>query len=270
LADFLDSTAALEPRDAAPFASMVCFLHPETWERNGDVVTPVEVADAFEREPVAGTRLVLMKPGDRWEHDTTFASDPGDFYTNRASWLEKLREEAAAAVERSLQEEAQRSVSPAELTAYFTAFLRSVPRAAGVLVRRPVVLKVREQDGYCVLDWRRRRARMETTVPENYATLIEVPTGVLAGAIADGIMHFVHISMRFRGRLGRQGVTTDFAFWTLLTMWELGYLPLRRTLNPRFGMAAWRRRSEITAMARTALGGRGPMAARMTTRFMSD
>ncbi|HET6811066.1 MAG TPA: MBL fold metallo-hydrolase [Acidimicrobiales bacterium] len=270
VADFLDSTRALEPRDAAPFASMVCFLHPETWERNGDVVTPVEVADAFERDPVVGTRLILMKPGDRWEHHHPFTSDPGDFYTNRSSWLEKLREEAAPAVVRSLQDEAERSVSPAELTAYFTGFLRSVPRAAGLMVRRPVVLKVRDREGYCVLDWRRRRARMEPELPDHYASLIEVPAGVLAGAVADHIVHFVHISMRFRGRLGRQGVTTDFAFWTLLTMWELGYLPLRRLLTPRFGAAAWRRRSEIIGMARTALGGRGPMAARMTSRFMSD
>ena len=270
VADFLDSTRALEPRDAAPFASMVCFLHPETWERNDDVVTPVEVADAFEQEPVPGTRLVLMKPGDRWEHDTAFTSDPGDFYTNRQSWLEKLRAEAAPAVERSLREESERTIAPDRLTAYFTEFLRSVPRAGRLLVRRPVVVKVREQDGYCVLDWRRRRARIESEVPDDFASLIEVPAGVLAGAVADHIVHFVHISMRFRGRLGREGVTTDFAFWTLLTMWELGYLPLRRIATPRFGAAAWRRRSEITAMARAALGGRGPMAARMTSRFMSD
>ena len=270
VADFLDSTGALEPRDAAPFASMVCFLHPETWDRNADVVTPVEVADAFEREPVTGTRLIIMKPGDTWDHDTTFNSDPGDFYSNRPSWLEKLREEAAPAVGRSREEEAGRSVSPDELTGYFTEFLRAVPRAAGLLVRRPVVFKVRDRDGYYVLDWRRRRARMEATVPDGYASVIEVPAGVLAAAVADHIVHFVHISMRFRGRMGREGVTTDFAFWTLLTMWELGYLPLRHLLTPRFGAAAWRRRSEITAMARTALGGRGPMAARMTSRFMSD
>jgi UDP-MurNAc hydroxylase len=270
IADFLDSTRALEPRDAAPFASMVCFLHPETWERNQDVVTPVEVADAFEKDPVAGTRLIIMKPGDCWAHDEAFTSDTGDLYTNRPSWLEKLREEAAPAVERSLQEESERALSPSQLTSYFTKFLRALPRPAGLVLRRPIVFKVREHDAYCVLDWRRRRARVEAQVPEDYASLIEVPTGVLAGAVSDRIVHFVHISMRFGGRLGRQGVTTDFAFWTLITMWELGYLPLRRILTPRFGSVVWRRRSEIVGLLRAAVGGRGPMAARMTSRFMSD
>lgn len=270
VADFLDATRALAPRNAAPFASMVCFLHPESWERNQDMVTPVEVADAFQEAPVAGTELLLMKPGDRWEHDVAFASDPGNFYTNRSEWLEKLRAEAAPAVERSLREELDRHLAPGELATYFTKFLRALPPGIGVILRKPVVIKVAGTDVHCILDWRHRRARLAGAAPPGFASVIEVPEAVLAAAIADHIVHFVHISMRFHTRLGRAGVSTDFTFWTLLTMWELTYLPLRRSLTPRFASVIWGRRAEIWALASAAVRGRGPMASRMTSRFMSD
>ena len=268
--DFLDATRALAPRHAVPAASMVCFLHPETWERNQDVVTPLEVAEAFARDPAPGTCLTVMNPGDAWAHDEAFRSSPGDHYCNRERWLEKLRAEAAPVVDRSLEEEAGRTPSAEELTDYFSEFLRSVPRALGTLARGPVVLKVRGEEWCCVLDWRRRRAQTEAAVPEGCASLIEVPAGVLGSAVAGRIVHFIHISMRFSARLGAGGVRTDFAFWSLLTLWELGYLPLRRNLTPRFAAAVWARRAEVGRLAGAAVSGRGPLAARMASHFISD
>lgn len=270
VSDFLESVRALEPRNAVPFASMVCFLHPDTWERNGDMVTPLEVAEGFAEDPVSGVELVLMKPGDTWDHAAPFRADVGDYYENRAGWLEKLRAEAAPAVRRSLDEEAERVLEPADLASYFTRFLRELPRPARLLVREPVVVKVRDREVYCVVDWRARRARIAGRAPDRYASLIEVPEGVLASAVVDRIFHFIHISMRFRGHLQAGGVSTDFAFWTLLTMWELGYLPLRRLMTPRFAGVAWRRRDEGVGLVSAAVKGRGSMAQRMAGRFMSD
>lgn len=269
VADFIDSAKALRPRDAAPFASMVCFLHPETFGRNSTVVTPPEVAAGLRRAPVPGTEVVLMKPGDTWHHDRPFTGDLGDYYSERDSWLARLAEERAPVIARSLAEERSVELRPAAVEAYFSAFVRAVPRPARLLVRRPIVFKVRGEDLFFVLRWRERRATVQAAPPEDYGSLIEVPAAVLAAAVENRIVHFVHISMRFQGEIRAGGVTGEFALWTLLGLYELGYLPARRLLTRRFASVCWRRRHELWALARTALVSRGSMAARMTSRFMA-
>jgi len=91
---------------------------------------------------------------------------------------------------------------------------------------------------------------------------------VLADAIANQIVHYVHISMRFHDHLEPGGVGDDLAFWGLLGIWELGYLPARRLARPRMLRAAWRRRAELLQAARGALG-RGSLAERMSGQLAS-
>jgi UDP-MurNAc hydroxylase len=267
--DFVVAARALRPRVAAPFASMVCFLHPDSFARNDDVVTPLEVAAGMEAAPVDGTEVVLFKPGDRWTSGRPFHSDLGDYYSERPQWLERLRTEHGPAIEASLKEEDARPLDERALAEYFGRFVAAVPRPARLLLRRPIVFKVRGQEVYCVLSWRRRRAEVVHRRPEDYGSLVEVPAGVLAAAIEQRIVHFVHISMRFEGEIRRGGLSGEFALWTLLGIYELGYLPLRRLCTARFASVCWHRRRELLGFVTAALRTRGPMAARMTSRFMA-
>ena len=39
--------------------------------------------------------------------------------------------------------------------------------------------------------------------------------------------------MRIRTELAADGIQSDLGFWGVLMMWELGYLPLRRSGRPQ-------------------------------------
>ena len=121
-------------------------------------------------------------------------------------------------------------------------------------MRRPIVFEVEgDPEPYWVVDVRHRRVERSATVPDRAASVITAPPGVLADAIANQIVHYVHISMRFHDHLEPGGVSDDLAFWGLLGIWELGYLPVRRLGRPRMLRAAWRRRAELRQAARGAL-----------------
>ncbi len=282
IADFVASVRTLRPRYALPFASMVCFLHPDSWPRNADVITPPEIADALAESPVPGTEVLVLGPGDTWEHRsdgpgagpaTTSVirrADVADYYAARHERLEALRVQASPAIDRSLAEEATEVPDVATVTDYLDRFLHALPLGIGVVLRRPVLLRIIGERACWVLDWRTRRAERVEAPPVTFASCVELPAAVLARAIRDRILHFVHISMRFRTHVREGGISIDFAFWSLLAMWELGYLPLRRLVNRRFVSVAWRRRAELLALAGAALGQRGPLAARMASRFIAS
>ncbi len=61
---------------------------------------------------------------------------------------------------------------------------------------------------------------------------------MLADAIEKRILHFVHGSMRIRVDLRPGGVNEDLAFWGLLMIWEIGYLPAGNLASFRFVDAA--------------------------------
>jgi hypothetical protein len=71
-----------------------------------------------------------------------------------------------------------------------------------------------------------------------------VAPAILADAIEKRILHFVHGGMRIRVSLRPGGVNEDLAFWGLLMIWEIGYLPARNLASRRFVDAVWRRRRE--------------------------
>src|ERR1700679_2894823 len=91
LVDFLGTAAGTSPRYAVPFASMTCFLHPETAARNDEIVRPSDLVSAFQRSPVPGTELVVMTPGDAWDEESGFSLSPVDPFSEFDATLERLR-----------------------------------------------------------------------------------------------------------------------------------------------------------------------------------
>jgi Beta-lactamase superfamily domain len=169
----------------------------------------------------------------------------------------------------ALAEEVDGGVSYERFADYFTSFLRSLPALPlRLLFRRSVAFDMPEagHKRYWVLDFRRRVVWRSSRLPDEHGTLIRVPEGVLADAIEKRIVHLVHVSMRLRVRLRRGGTREDFAFWGLLALFELGYLPLRKSLTPRAASVLWARRAELLDMAGN-LTRRGGFAQRLSGNY---
>jgi UDP-MurNAc hydroxylase len=273
--DFCEAIDEIQPRVAVPFASMVGFLHPETRHCNAFLVTPPEVKAAYEvRHPGSPTEIVTMAPGDSWDSDEGFTRADTDWYADRDEHLAELASIAEPAIARSTYEESTRTMTFTDFEEFFTRFLRALPPLSGRLaVKRPIAFvpdPLEPGEGACwVVDVRRRAVVMTDELPADTASVITVPRGVLADAVANTIVHYVHISMRFHTRLLPGGTGDDLAFWGLLTIWELGYFPPRRALRPRMLATGWRRRRELLQAAGRALRPGGSFVDRMSGQLAS-
>lgn len=269
LDEFIEATRTLRPRHAVPFANMVAFLHPESWAANAAMITPDELREAFDRSSgVEGTELVAMSPGDAWSDEGGFELTGARWWDDRLALMTRQAAEIAPVLAATAAEEAERPLAFAAFEAHLSEFLRAVPRPAlRVLLKRPVVFEVPSDDlPYWVIDGRRRRVWRQATPPPDRADLIRVAPAVLADAIDKRILHFVHGGMRIRVDLRPGGVNEDLAFWGLLMIFEIGYLPARRLVSPRFLSAAWRRRREAVDSL-GALRGSGSALQRLSEGF---
>ena len=103
-----------------------------------------------------------------------------------------------------------------------------------VALRRPVVFEVASSPlPFWVLDFHRRAVYRLSAPPPDTASIVTVNEAVLDDAIDKHLVHVVHGSMRLRVHLRPGGAGDDLTFWGLIVPWELGYLPLRRTLGRR-------------------------------------
>jgi UDP-MurNAc hydroxylase len=269
VADFVEMTEQVRPEYAVPFASMVCFLHPETTDVNAHVVTPTEVAAGFAASPVAGSEVVVMSPGDAWSAADGFSRSTTDWYDPavRARTLDDLALAAKPAIDRSLASEAGRTVDWIAFRDYFQGFVDALPPlSARFLLPRPVVFHVSSDADTpeWIVDARRRTVTRAAVRPTETASVIHVGEAVLADAIRDRIVNLIHISLRLRVELQPGGVDSDLAFWGLLAIWELGYLPVTKVPRRRMASALWRRRREVVETVTGRLLKRGSFAERMT------
>ena len=109
---------------------------------------------------------------------------------------------------------------------------------------------------YWVLDFRSRTVRRFPAPPTVRAGIVRIGDGILADGIAKNVVAFVHISMRVRIELAAGGVQTDFLFWGLLSLRELGYFPLHKMLTLRALKVLWRRRAEVWGFVQSLLSPR--------------
>jgi UDP-MurNAc hydroxylase len=244
LDEFIDATRTLRPRYAVPFANMVAFLHPESWPMNAEMITPDEVEAAFDAASgVEGTEFVAMSPGDAWSDDGGFELSGTKWWDDRLERMKAMQEDLAETFAATAVAEADVRVDFPTFKSYLEAFVRDVPRPARrVLLKRPIVFHVPNDDQpYWVVDARRRKVWRQATPPADRANLIHLAPAILADAIDKRILHFTQGGMRIRISLRPGGVNEDLAFWGLLMIWEIGYLPARNLASGRFLSAATHR-----------------------------
>jgi UDP-MurNAc hydroxylase len=258
LETFIDAIRELKPQYAVPFASMVGFLHPESRQCNAYAVRPPEVAAAAAQSSIAeATRVVLMVPGDTWSAEHGFALQPNDYYERQDQWLEHLADRVALKIAGEELSERGMTLTFDRFEKHFGGFLKSLPPLISRVLSRPMVFFIASDPmPYWVLDFRTRQVRRMAAPPEQRAAIVRIREGILADAIDKNVVAFVHISMRIRIDLAPGGVQTDFLFWGLLSLRELGYFPLRRVLTPRAARVLWRRRAEVWGLVRSLLSPR--------------
>jgi UDP-MurNAc hydroxylase len=268
IADFLETARDTHPRFAVPFASMVCFLHPDTVAFNATVVTPERVADAFGLDPIPGTDLVVLSPGDHWSEASGFVVGPTDWSAERDERIAALVEAVGPRVAESLRKEGERTLDFEAFSRYFTEFVSGIPWLIRRMFRRPICFAVDEE--YWVVDVGRARVLRREQLPDGWANVITIAPGLLDDAIDKRLVNLVHISMRLRIVLAEGGLSTDLMFWALLIIFELGYFPLS-TLEPRRVIGvAWARRREFLDMAVAAATTKGSVAERISASFMAS
>ncbi len=264
VSDFLDAARAMQPQYAVPFGSMVAFLHPDTLDLNRHLVTPLDVRDASDDD----IDVVAMTPGDVWDSEAGFTIVENDWYARREEHLDELAASVQPIMDRLAEAEAGVTIAFETFAEYVEQFMQALPGlVTRRLLERPMAFEVPSSpEPWWILDFANRRVRSSTSLPDDVASIVRVPEAVLVDAIDNRILHFVHGSMRIRTRLRPGGANEDLAFWGLLMVWEIGYLPITKVLNPRFAGVLWRRRREI-GDALGALRGSGSVLQRLSQRF---
>jgi hypothetical protein len=234
---------------------MVGFLHPDSRACNLDAVRPPEVAAAAAASDIAAaTNTVLMVPGDTWSAERGFELQPNDYYQQQDRWLDRLAERVAPKIAREEADERAMTLTFDQFEKHFGGFLTSLPPLVSLVLKRPMVFFIpSDAKPYWVLDFRTRRVRRMAAPPGERAALVRIREGILADAIEKNVVAFVHISMRIRIELAPGGVQTDFLFWGLLSLRELGYFPLRSMVTVRAASVLWRRRAEVWGFVRSLL-----------------
>jgi len=271
--DWVAVVSRLEPRYGVPFGSMVAFLHPESRHVNPYLVPPADVVAQFAaRAPSSPTQAVQMDPGDAWSSGGGFELAGVDWYTDRERRLDELAARVRPRIEAQSRAEAGVTLDWERFAEYFRGFLHAFP--PGVIgrfaLRRPVVFEVPSSPlRFWVLDFRRSAVYRLSEPPPDTASIVRVNEGMLADAIEKHLVHVVHGSMRIAVHLRPGGAGDDITFWALLVPWELGYLPLHRSLNRRLADVGWRRRREFLdwAGAFRAGSGSGSLFERLSGRF---
>lgn len=275
--DFLEAAHTLRPRYMVPFASDVAFLHPQSRHVNEHAVTRGSVQQAMAERGPAGTDTVDLRPGEGWSSTDGFRRDPAlqlpEDWPTRELMISARVEEAAARLAAQAEHEAGVRCSFERFREYFETFVRSVPYPARRLAAgRPLVFAAPwPEPGYWVVDLRRRRVEAVADVPDDAASVTHFDQALLAEGIENRILHFAQGSFRQRTHVRAGGVGDDLAFWGLLMIFEIGYLPLRHSVRPRLARAALRRwREEFDAVSALVRRGDGTPLERLAGGFATE
>lgn len=256
--DFFNAARRCRARYAIPFASNVCFLHRETIGKNDYSVFPDVLAAEYARQKKAGgPKVVVMLPGATWDSKEGFHLVPGTVLERKAEEIARLAVKHRDALAAQDELERNKRLQYETFASYMGGFLRSLPWFLRFVYRAKIAYHVNvPQESWWILDFKTRRVYRTDRKPDDAASIIEVTPGLLQDALEKGIVNFIEISKRLKVHL-REGQALDHLISReLLTLYEQGYFPLWKNLNPRFLGVWFRRRREIWSYVCKAFRGR--------------
>ncbi len=244
-------------RYAIPFASNHCFLHAETIDFNSTATTPALAKECFDHLALkrgAATECVVMPPGSSWSDDRGFDIAHFDF-SRRQEYVELLLERHAPTLSRQYEIEAQAVGDFDSFSSYFHKLLNATPWILRRRGMRPVVFRVRDSLGvhHWLVDPPSRRVSRCEAAPKD-VVVFEVHATVINDCTQLKMFSVWSASKRLRIHLPSAGALRDVNLWfTILDLFEVDVLPLRKNFSLRALGVRLRRWREPMELARIAL-----------------
>lgn len=243
-------------RYAVPFASNHCFLHRDTFAFNETAVSPEDVRSRYQQLAASAnlrSECVVMAPGSSWSADHGFALVPFD-YSKRVEHVQTLLHRHQAELERQYEKEAAALVDFEAFRAYFTDFVRAIPRPLRRAFGPGIVFRTRDARGEhdLLVDVAGQRVDISAT-RRSGCVVIETPALVLNDCTRVRMFSVWGASKRLRLRLPvAQHLGTAMNLFSLLDLYELDMLPLAKNFTLRsLGVRArrWRDAAESVRLA---------------------
>jgi UDP-MurNAc hydroxylase len=244
-------------RYAIPFASNHCFLHPETKRFNSTATTP-EIAQKRYASLAEGvgvdTECVVMPPSSHWSDTDGFKIAAFDF-SRRDEYVEAMAQRHSMKLSKQLQAEATTIADIEAFKIYFEQFLEALPW----FIRRwhlpTIVFRVNDSVGthnWCVDPRRRLVTEVDAVPPE--VVVFEVHAIVLNDCTRLKMFSSWTPSKRLRIHLQSADALRHANLWfTMLDLYEVDLLPLRKNFLPRTLAVRIRRWREPAEVARILL-----------------
>ena len=255
--DFVNTSRRCRARYAVPFASNVCFLHPETIAHNAGVVDPNEVARRYaELRELGDGEAMVMLPGATWDSREGFRLVPTDIFARRDEEVRRLAEKHKAALAGQDEYERGKALEYSTFEKYMTRFLESLPWLLRFVYRPRLAYYARgARAEWWILDFGARKVSRRESKPEDVASITKVTPGLLQDALEKSIVNFIDISKRLEVELKPGKAIHHFVYRELMTLYEQGYFPLWKNLNRRFLGVWFRRHREVLSYLHKALRG---------------
>jgi UDP-MurNAc hydroxylase len=242
-------------RYAIPFASNHCFLHRETEQFNRTSVSPEDVRYHYEMltsRTGQDSRCVVMAPGSSWSDVDGFAVVPFD-YSRREEYVEQLRERNADTLESQYAKEASTLADYGAFQRYFSSLLAALPRIFSPWLTGRVMFRTHDKEGshHWLVDLKRRSVEV-ASANEAADVTIETHPLVLNDCTTQNMFSVWGASKRMRISLASPDcLRTLNSLLTLLDLYELETLPLRRNFAVRslaVRLRRWRDAAEVARL----------------------
>jgi UDP-MurNAc hydroxylase len=239
-------------RYAIPFASNHCFLHAETRGFNSKATTPELAHRCFSLladQIKTLTECVVMPPGSGWSDVDGFSVTPFDF-SQREGYVEQMLERHAGKLAEQYALESKAVGDFPAFKDHFAKLLRSIPAMIRRRYLSPVVFRVRESSG--VRNWSVDPATLEVSETESTAPktiVFEVHAAVINDCARLKMFSVWTASKRLKIYLPSSASLAQANLWmTVLDLYEVDLLPLRKNLSPRalgVRLRRWREPLEV-------------------------
>jgi UDP-MurNAc hydroxylase len=254
--NFIHTARHAKARYAVPFASNVCYLHPETIDHNEDAISPLYIAEHHDRRP-GDPEVTVMVPGSTWDSNKGFNLLPTDILRRKAQLIPEFARKYDRQIQEQIAFERDKRLEWSTFESYMGKFLHSLPLPLRLYYKARIAFHVSEdgREEYWVLDFGSGKVTRETSRPSEYTSINYVAPGLLQDAMEKQIVNFIDISKRLKVELAPGGAIDHFVFRELITLYEGGYFPLMKNFNKRF-IGVWlARRGEVASYVRKALSG---------------